>query len=168
MEIIPKDKVLKPAESWYSNTIKYIENIKEPRIDWYDRLFLLWIYNKGIKDGIGLLHNDSFRITAYEKEPLSAYTLGVGESIYMIKNMMDNLDKISEEHGLDIGKIRVSLTDIYMKGMRDIADLYRLHKLNEYIAKIIEDVDSIIDIYDEEPEEAWEKIRNRLGVSVVF
>ena len=168
MEIIPKEKVLKPAESWFSNTIKYIENIKGPEIDWDERLLLLLMYNRGIRDSIGLLHDDTYRITFYEKDPLSAYMLGVKESIYMIRDMMDNIDKISEEHDVNIEKIRALLADLYMKGMRDAGDLHIRHKLDEKMVKVIEDVDAISAAHEEEPEEAWEKIRNRLGVSLEF
>lgn len=176
IDIVPKEKMIPEAESWFYGIITYIENIKESIIDEDERLFIdeekrlpiLAMYNKGFKDAISLLHDATNRVE-YQKNPLSIYSLGIGESVHMINDIIENMEKISEKNYMDIEKIHILLIQIYMKGMKDAGDLYRRNRLNENIAKVIEDIDAILSSYTsskgEEPEEVWEKIKNRIMVS---
>lgn len=176
MKLIPEEKMMPEAESWFYKIVVYIENIKEQTVDKEEderlfideekRLTLFSMYNKGFKDLISLLNSASNRVE-YQKNPLSIYSLGIGESTQMINDMIDSMGQISERNYIGIEQILILFIKIYMKGMRDAGELYRRNRLNEKVVKVIDDIDSILSSYvsskeDFEPEDAWEKIKNRI------
>ena len=174
IKLIPEEKMMPDAESWFYKIVIYIENIMEQTIgkeederlfvDEEKRLTLLSMYNKGFKDSMSLL-NSALNRLEYQKNPLSIYSLGIGESTQMINDIIDSMGQISERNYVDIEKIHILLIQIYMKGMKDAGDLYRRNRLNEKVVKVIEDIDTILSSYTssgEDPEEVWEKIKNRI------
>ncbi len=168
IENIPKEELMKPAEGLFAMTIIYIENISEPGIYWDEKFLLLSMYNRGMKDGVDLFNEVINRIENIKDYPSSIYILGVQESISMINEMIYKIDRMLKEYETNIEKLRISLTELYMRGITDVGELYRQRMLNKDIdiANIIKDIDSISTTYKEEPEETWEMIRNRLEMSV--
>jgi len=174
IKLIPEEKMMPDAESWFYKIVIYIENIMEQTIgkeederlfvDEEKRLTLLSMYNKGFKDSMRLLSDASNRVK-YQKNPLSIYSLGIEEYSQKTSDMIDSMGQISERNYVDIEKIHILLIQIYMKGMKDAGDLYRRNRLNEKVVKVIEDIDTILSSYTssgEDPEEVWEKIKNRI------
>lgn len=174
MNIISEEKMMPEAESWFYTVVAYIDNIKEQVagkeederlfVDEEERLTLLSMYNKGLKDSIRLLIDASNRVE-YQGNQLSIYSLGVGESSQMINAMIDSMGQISEKNYIDIEKLHILLIQIYLKGMKDAGDLYRRNRLNGKVVKVVEDIDNILSNYissEEDPEEAWEKVKNRI------
>jgi len=165
MKLYKKEEVLEGVKGWYSNIIRYIEDIKE--ISEPERVFLMVMYNRGIREATSLFREDISRMEY--GDTLSKYTLGVSESMCMINDMIDETEQVSVENDTPIGRPHLLGIKLYAKGLQDAARLERVHKLSDDIFKLIKDVNTILSVWEKEgPEEVWEKMRNRIGVSVIF
>lgn len=183
MEIIPKEKMTEDIERIFFSAIVHIENIKEPRLNDEQRITLLSIYTRGVKNCISMIHGNIDRLQ-YIKEPPRIYTSGISDSIDFIDDMIENIDTYAEdsnepiidifegESDIVVARLQLLLTQIYIMGIGDIATLHSMNKLNEKIAEHIEYIDSnlydYLAKYPKEPEEYWEKLRNRFGFKGVF
>lgn len=165
IKLIPEEEMLGKTERRFVDIIKYIENLTK---DDEERIALFATFNRGIKAGINLFYETKNRIE-YQKDPLSVYIYGVRETIFVTQNMIeDTLNLIKEREIEDVG-IGISYIQIFMKGIDKAGDLYQRNILGEDVYNIVEDFDKILSEYEgKDPEEIWEKIRNRIGVSLKF
>jgi len=183
IEIIPKEKMTEDVERGFFSAIVHIENITDPRLSEEQKIILLITYSRSVKNCISMIHGNINKIK-YIKEPSLIYASGISDSIGYINEFIENIESYAEdseepiidifegEFDITIAKLKLLLAQIYIMGIGDTADLYYMNKLNEKIAKAIEDIEDMLWDYLAEypkvPEATWEKMRNRFGFKAVF
>ncbi len=165
IKIVAKEDMLGESERWFTSMIRFTE---KNSINDEERLALFSTFNRGIKSAINLFYDTKGRIEYLDH--LSIYVLGVKETTFKINDMVKDMLQLIEKRNIDAEeKIKILFVQAYTNGINLATDLYSRNKLNEDVIKVIEDFDTILSEYKgENPEEIWEKIRNRIGVSIDF
>lgn len=183
IEIIPKEEIKEEVESGFFSAIVHIENIKDPRLSEEQKMILLITYSRSVKSCISMTHGNINKIK-YIKDPSLIYASGISDSIDYINEFIENIESYAEdseepiidifegEFDITIAKLKLLLAQIYIMGIGNTADLHYKNKLNEKIAKAIEDIEDMLWDYLAEypkvPEATWERMRNRFGFKAVF
>jgi hypothetical protein len=165
IEIVPEEEMLKGPGIYFMGIIKEIENITNND---EERLALFATFYRGIKKATQLIKETRDRIENYT--PWYSYSLGVKESIYVINDWIYETEEMISKNKIKFEEVdQLSYVRIFMDGISKGIGLIQANKMNEEFFTIIENFDKILLEYEgKDPEEIWEKIRNRVGVSLEF